>query len=66
MYQFWYDYIKSNISEMRNYATWIQIASSFTLKLKMFMKTLQMILKNNWVHQIMKSTDHCLKEENKK
>ena len=30
---------------MQNYATWIQIALSYILRLKMFMKTLQVICK---------------------
>ena len=38
---FWYDYIKPKyIKTMQNYAIWIQTALLFTLKRKMFMKTL--------------------------
>ena len=55
-----------SINKMYNYATWIQTALLFILKLKMFMKTLQMILKNDLIHQIIKSTDHCLQERIKK
>ena len=36
---------------------------SFILRLKMFMKTLEMMLKKDLIHQIMKSKDHCLKEK---
>ena len=32
--------LNQSISTMQNYAIWIQIALSFILKLKMFMKTL--------------------------
>ena len=42
---------KQSISTMQNCATYIQI-------LKMFMKTLQIILKKDLTHQIMKSIDH--------
>ena len=45
MYEFWYDYIKLIMNKMQNYAIWIQIALSFILKLKIFIKTLQMMLK---------------------
>ena len=38
---------------MQNYAKWIQIILSFILKLKMFMKVLQMMLKKDLIHQIM-------------
>ena len=37
---------------MQNYAKWIQIILSFILKLKMFMKVLQMMLKKDLIHQI--------------
>ena len=43
------------ISKMQNYAEWIQIVLSFTLKLKKFMKTLLMMLKKDLIHHIMKS-----------
>ena len=35
--------LNQGISTMQNYATWIQIALSFILKIKMFMKAMQMI-----------------------
>ena len=35
---------------MQNYATWMQIALLFILQLKMFMKILQMMLKNDLIH----------------
>ena len=61
--EFWYDY-KQNT--MQNYATWMQSALLFILKLNVFMKILLMMLKKNLMHNIMKSTDHCLQETTKK
>ena len=37
--------LNQNISKMQNCVTWIQMVLSFILKLKMFMNTLQMMLK---------------------
>ena len=54
--------LNQSIKIMQNYATWIQTASLFILKLKMFMKILHMMLKKYLIHQIMMSTDHCLQE----
>ena len=51
---------------MQNDVTWIQIALSFMLRVKMFIKTLKMMLKKDLMHQIMKSIDHCLQEKIKK
>ena len=45
MYEFWYDYVRSKYQLMPHYSTRIQIAFSCILELKMFMKTLQMMLK---------------------
>ena len=52
--------LKQNISTMRNYATWIQIAfiDRYMLRLKMLTKILQMMLKKDLIHQIMKLIDH--------
>ena len=47
----------------QNYATWIQTALLFRLKLRMFMKILQMILKKDLIHQITKSIDYYLQEK---
>ena len=51
---------------MRNYATWIQTTLLFIFKLKMFIKTLQIMLEKDLTHQIMKFRDHCQKGMNKK
>ena len=53
--------LNQSINKMQNYGTWIQIALSFILRLKMFMKTSQMMLKkDDLIHQIMQSKEHCL------
>ena len=54
--------LNQSTNTTQNYATWIRILLSFILKLKMFMKTLLMMLKNNLIYEIMKSIDHCLLE----
>ena len=48
------------LKTMQDYTTWIQIPLLFILKLKMFTKTLLMMLKNDFIHQFMKSIDHGL------
>ena len=58
--------LNQSISKIQNYATWIQIALSFILKLKMFLKTFQMMLKKHLIHEIMKSIDNCLQKKIKK
>ena len=58
--------LNQTINTMQDYAIWIQIVLSLILKLNVFKKILQMMLKNDLVHQIMKSIDHCLQEKTKK
>ena len=48
-----------SIRTIKNYATWIQTALSFILKLRMFMEKLQLMLKNKLIHQVLSSIDHC-------
>ena len=43
MYEFWYDILNQNMSKKQNYVIWTQIALSFVLKLKIFIKILQMM-----------------------
>ena len=43
--------LNQNIKTMRNYAIWIEIVLLFILKLKIFAKILQMILKNDLTHK---------------
>ena len=56
MYIFWYDYIKPKsikiMLHVKCYVTWIPTASLFILKLKIFIKALQLMLKNGLAHQI--------------
>ena len=40
--------LNQNISKMQNYVTWIQIVLSLTLKLRMLMKILLMILQERF------------------
>ena len=58
--------LNQSIKTMQNYVTWIRKALLFILKLKIFMKILQMMFKNGLIHHFMKSIDHCLLEKNKK
>ena len=58
--------LNQSIKTMQNSATWIQTALLFILKLNMFKKILQMVLKKNLIHQIMNATDHYLQEKIKK
>ena len=50
MNEFWYDYVKPIIKTVRNYAIWILTALLFTLKLTIFIKILQMMLKIDLTH----------------
>ena len=61
MYELWYDYIKPkflNNAKCLNYVMWILAALLFILKLKIFIKISQMMLKKDMIHQFMKLTDH--------
>ena len=51
MNEFWYDYIKQSTKTKQNYAIWIQTVLLFILELKIFMKTMLMMLKNGLTHQ---------------
>ena len=51
--------LNQSINMIENYASWIQIALSFVLKLKMFIRALKMMLRKDLIHQIMKSIDRC-------
>ena len=53
MYEFWYDYIKPKYQDRAKLCYMDTVALSFMLKLKMFMKSLQMMLKNSLSHLIM-------------
>ena len=47
---------------MQNFAICEQITLLFILKLKIFIKISQMMLKKDMIHPIMKLTDHYQKE----
>ena len=50
MYEFGMFTLNQNIKTEQNYVTWILAALLFILKLKIFMKTLLMTLKNGLTH----------------
>ena len=52
-------------NRMQNYATWTQIALLNILRIKMFLKTLQIILKKYLTHQIMSQHKLLSKDKNK-
>ena len=54
--------LNQSIKAMQNYATWIQTALLFILKLKISIKILQIMLNKDLIHQIMKSLDYYLQE----
>ena len=53
MYEFWCDYIKLSMEIEQNYVTLILTVSLFILKLKIFTKSLLMMLKNDLIHLTM-------------
>ena len=65
MSEFWYDYIKPNIKTMKNYVIWILTALLLILKLKAFLKILQLMLKKDMILE-MKLIDNYQKESIKK
>ena len=66
MYDFGMITLNQSIRTMQNYAARIQTVLSLTLKQKMSIKILLMMLKKDFIHQTMKSIDHYLKEGIKK
>ena len=62
MYEFGMIMLNQSIRTMQNYATWIQTALLFILKLKISIKILQIMLNKDLIHQIMKSIDYYLQE----
>ena len=63
MYEFWYDYVKPKYQSNAKLCYKDKIALLFIIKLRMFMKILQMMLKKDLIHQIMKSIDHYLQDK---
>ena len=69
MHEFWYDYIEPKYQYNQYNAKLCHMdTDSFIIhvKTKMFMKTLQIMLKKDLIHQIMKLIDRCLQEKIKK
>ena len=54
MYEIWYHYKKPKYQKNSKSATWIQIALLFILKINICMNTLQMVLKKDLIHPIIK------------
>ena len=53
---------QNNIKTMQNYVICILTALLFILKVKILIKILQMVLKRDIIHQIMKLIDHYQKK----
>ena len=65
MYEFWYDYMKPKYRD--NVKLCYMDTDSFIIHIKIEdIKILQMMLKKDLIHQIMKSIDHYLLERIKK
>ena len=62
MYEFNMIILNQNIKTIQNYVTWILAALLFILKLKIVIKILQITLKKDMIHQIMKLIDHYQKQ----
>ena len=56
--------LNQNIKTIQNYIIWILTPLLFILKLKIFVKTLQVMFKKDLIHQIMKIIINCLQERN--
>ena len=54
MYKFWYDYIKPKYGDRANYVIQILIVLLFIFLLKIFLKTLLVMLKDGLIHLTMK------------
>ena len=66
MHEFCYDYITPKYQDNAKQCYMDAYSFIIHIKLKMFMKILQMMLKKDLIHQIIKSIDHCLQERLKK
>ena len=63
MYEFWYDYIKPKYQN--NVKLCYMDTDSFIINIKTedFYKDIAHDVEKSLIHQIMKSTDHCLQEK---
>ena len=55
--------LNQNIKTMQEYVMWILTALLFILKLNIFIWILQMMLKKDMIHRIMKLVDHYQKNK---
>ena len=55
--------LNQNIKTMQEYVMWILTALLFILKLNIFIWILQMMLKKDVIHRIMKLVDHYQKNK---
>ena len=62
MYEFWHDCNKPKNWQNTKLCYMDTDIFVILLKLKIFMKTLQMMMKKDSIHQIMKSIGNCLQE----
>ena len=53
MYEFWYDYVKQKYGKKPNCVIWIHTVSLYIYKQKIFIKTLQKMLKQDLILLIM-------------
>ena len=66
MYEFWYDYMKPKYGNNAKLCYMDTDSFIMSIRMKIFTKTLIMMLKKDLIHQIMKLIDHCLQEKIKK
>ena len=64
MYEFWYDYLKPKYGEKAK-LYYMDTDSFIVYKNIIFIKTLQKMLKQGLILQVMNYTDNCLKEKMK-
>ena len=66
MYEVWYGYIKPKYQYIAKLCYMYTGTFIIHITTKMLMKTFQMMLKKDLIHQIMQSKDHSLQGKNKK
>ena len=60
IYEFWFDYIKRKYQKNRKLCYMDTDSFIISIKTEDFYKILQMMLKKDLIHQIMKLIDQCL------
>ena len=66
VYEFWYGYTKPKYQDNAKLSYTDTDSFIIHIKTEDFYEDLQMMLKKDLIHQIMKSTNHCLQERIKK